>query len=188
MNKAGPVALSFAVASAMACGIAQTETAQPAKVKTYTDTKRAIQFDYPVDWVVEELSSQNVLLVSSPVEEADWQANVFFDLMTDKNPPAPLERRLALLAKNMAKKKKGFELRSSRVISHPSGLSAGELVYTHTSEGVPLTEKELVLRLGDGRALFATGSAVTALWSKYEPQLDVMFQSLRPLREPAPAR
>ncbi len=46
---------------------------------------------------------------------------------------------------------------------------------------MPLTEKELVLWLSDGKALFVTGSAVTSLWGKYEGQLNVVFNSVRPL-------
>jgi len=160
----------------MACGTA------PAKSKTYTDTKRAIQFEYPSDWVAEDVSTQNVLLVSSPVQEANWQANVFLEVRTDEDAAQPHEQRLALLSDNLAKQKKGFVLKASRILAHPSGLGAGELVYTHASQDVPLTEKELILWLGDGRVLFVTGSAVTSLWGKYEPQLNVVFDSVRPLR------
>ena len=35
--------------------------------------------------------------------------------------------------------------------------------------------------LGDGKALFVTGPAVTSLWDKHEGQLNVVFDSVRPL-------
>jgi hypothetical protein len=151
------------------------------KPKTYVDSKRAIQFEYPGDWTAENVAQPDVLLLSSPVQEANWQTNIFLELRTDMDATQPPDRRLATLAENLAKQKGGFALQTSRTLTHSSGLSAGELVYTHSSQGVPLTEKELILWLGDGRVLFVTGAAVTSLWGKYEGQMNTVFDSLRPL-------
>jgi len=152
------------------------ETASP---KKYFDAKRGVQFEYPSDWSAEELAQQNVLLLSSPIMEANWQTNVFIELRSDLDSSQPLEQRLATLAENLKRTKSGFALQSSRVFPHPSGIPAGELIYTHNSQGVPLTEREVVLWLDRRTALFVDGSAVTSLWSKYAPQMNTIFDSIR---------
>jgi hypothetical protein len=151
------------------------------EVVTYRDAKRGIQLEHPADWAVEELAVQNVLLVMSPIVEADWQANVFLELRTDLDPEEPIESRLDALVTNLAQHKEAFALKSSQRVIHPSGLEGGELVYTHVTQGVPLTDRELILWLPGGQTLFVTGSAVTALWDKYEADLDVVLTSVRPL-------
>jgi len=162
------------VIAAAACQNRQAEMA-----KHYVDTKRGIEFDYPSSWSAEELPQQNVLLLSSPVQEANWQTNIFLELRTDLDTAVTHEQRLATLADNLRREKSRFSLQSSRVFMHTSGLPAGEMVYTHLSQGVPLTERELVLWLDGGKTLFVTGSAVTALWSKYDGQMKVVFDSVR---------
>jgi hypothetical protein len=152
------------------------EAAQP---KKYIDAKRGVQLEYPSDWTAEEVSEQNVLLLSSPVQEANWQTNVFIELRSDLDTSQTPEQRLATLADNLKTTKSGFALQSSRVFTHASGVPAGELIYTHSSQGVPLTEREVILWLEPGKALFVNGSAVTSLLSKYEPQMNVIFDSIR---------
>jgi hypothetical protein len=154
---------------------------QPSQSQTYTDSKRGVQLQYPADWSVEDLAQQNVLLLSSPLQEANWQTNVFLELRTDLETSQSSEQRLSTLAGNLGQHKTDFALQSSRVFTHASGLPAGELLYTHTSKGVPLRERELVLWFNDGRVLFVTGSTVTTLWNKYESQLDLVFDSIRPV-------
>jgi hypothetical protein len=158
----------------MAC--TKHEIAQP---KKYVDSKRGVQFEYPSDWTTEELTEQNVLLLSSPVQEANWQTNVFIELRSDLETSQTPEQRLSTLADNLKRTKPGFALQSSRVFTHASGVPAGELMYTHNSQGVPLTEREVILWLAPGKALFVNGSAVTSLWSKYQPQMNVVFDSMR---------
>jgi hypothetical protein len=164
-------------AIAVSCG-----KAQPLQPKSFADPKRGIQFQYPADWTVEELAQQNVLLVSSPIQEANWQTNVFIELRTDGDSVQPAEQRLATLAENLGKSKQGFVLTSSKLLVHASGLAGGELQYTHVTQGVPLTDRELILWLGEGKTLFVTASAVTSLWSKYEAQLDNILNSVRVLK------
>ena len=147
--------------------------------KKYVDAKRGVQFEYPSDWTTEEVQGQNVLLLTSPVVEANWQTNVFIELRGDLDTSRTPEQRLATLAGNLKRTKSEFVLQSSRVLHHASGVPAGELIYTHNSQGVPLTEREVILWLEPGKALFLTGSAVTSLWSKYQPQMDVIFDSIR---------
>ena len=147
--------------------------------KKYVDTKRGVQFEYPSDWTAEEVPEQNVLLLSSPVLEADWQTNVFIELRSDLDASQAREKRLSTLAENLKRTKSGFALKSSRVFTHSSGMPAGELIYTHNSDGVPLTERDVILWPAPGKALFVTGSAVTSLWSKYAPQMNVIFDSIR---------
>jgi hypothetical protein len=152
---------------------------EPMQPKKYVDAKRGVQLEYPSDWTAEEVSEQNVLLLSSPVQEANWQTNVFIELRNDLDTSQTPERRLSTLADNLKTTKSGFALQSSRVFTHPSGAPAGELIYTHSSQGVPLTEREVILWLEPGKALFVNGSAVTSLLSKYEPQMNVIFDSIR---------
>jgi hypothetical protein len=153
--------------------------AQPPQPKSFTDAKRGIQFQYPADWTVEDLAQQDVLLVSSPIQEANWQTNVFIELRTDLEPAQSHEQRLAVLAENLGKFKQSFALTSSKAVVHPSAVAAGELQYTHVTQGVALTDRELVLWLGEGKTLFVTGSAVTSLWPKYAAQLDTILSSVR---------
>ena len=155
---------------------AKHEAAAP---KKYVDAKRGMQLEYPSDWSAEEVSDQNVLLLSSPVTEANWQTNAFIELRSDDDSSQSHEQRLATLAENLKKTKSGFVLQSSRVFTHASGVPAGELIYTHNSQGVALKEREVILWLDPGKTLFVDGSAVTSLWSKYEPQLNTIFDSIR---------
>ncbi len=165
-------------AAAFVVGCGPTQIAGP---KEFTDSKRGLQFNYPADWVVEELAEQNVLLVSSPVQEAGWQTNVFLEVRTDPDRSTPVETRLAEIAESLQERKKGFVLQSSTALAnHSSGLVGGELIYEHSSQGVPLTEREVVLWMTNDKVLFVTGSAVTALWAKYERQLNIVFDSVRP--------
>ncbi len=155
---------------------------EPAGPKQFTDSKRGLEFNYPADWVVEELAEQNVLLLSSPVQEAGWQTNVFLELRTDLDTSIPTERRLAEIAESLRHRKKGFVLQSSKALTnHSSGFAGGELIYTHSSQGMPLTEREMVLWITKDKVPFVTGSAVTALWEKYESQLNTVFDSVRPV-------
>ena len=168
------IAIVGLICITMAC--TKHEIAQP---KKYVDSKRGVQFEYPSDWTAEELSQQNVLLLSSPIMEANWQTNVFIELRRDLDMSQTPEQRLSTLADNLKRTKSEFALQSSRVFTHPSGAPGGELIYTHNSQGVPLTEREVVLWLEPGKALFLNGSAVTSLWSKYQPQMNVIFDSIR---------
>ena len=163
----------------LACVAIACTKHEAARPKTYVDAKRGVQFEYPSDWTTEELAEQNVLLLSSPVQEANWQTNVFIELRSDLDASQTPEQRLSTLADNLKRTKSGFALQSSRVFTHASGVPAGELMYTHNSQGVPLTEREVVLWLAPGKALFVNGSAVTSLWSKYQPQMNVVFDSMR---------
>jgi hypothetical protein len=153
-----------------------------AESRSFADPKRGIQFDYPADWTVEELPQHNVLLVSSPIQEANWQTNVFIELRADEEAGVPVERRLATLVENLRKFKQRFALESVGPVTHPSGLPAGELRYTHVTQGVPLTDRELVLWLAPGKTLFVTGSALTALWPKYEAELNTILDSVTVLK------
>ena len=169
--------LACAFGFALSCGHARR-----VEPKVYTDSNRGIAFHYPADWSVEELEQQHVLLVSSPIQEAGWQTNVFIELRTDQDSGAPVEQRLDTLAENLGKFKHGFSLITSKALSHPSGLPAGELRYTHVTQGVPLTDRELVLWLAPGKTLFVTGSAVTSLWSKYEADINSILNSVTVLK------
>jgi hypothetical protein len=152
---------------------------EPMPPRTYVDSKRGVQFEYPADWTTEEIAEQNVLLLSSPVQEANWQTNVFIEVRADVDTSQTREQRLATLADNLKRTKSGFALQSSRVFADSSGVPAGELIYTHNSQGIPLTEREVILWLAPGKELFVNGSAVTSLWSKYAPQMNVVFDSIR---------
>jgi photosystem II reaction center protein PsbP len=163
----------------LACVTIACTKHEPVQPKKYVDAKRGVQFDYPSDWIAEDVPEQNVLLVSSPIQEANWQTNVFIELRRDLDASQSPEQRLSTLADNLKRTKAGFALQSSRAFTHASGVPAGELIYTHDSQGVPLTEREVILWLEPGKALFVTGSAVTSLWSKYEPQMNVIFDSIR---------
>jgi len=75
----------------IACGTPALETA------THRDLARGIQFEHPSEWTLEEIPGQNVLLLLSPVVEADWQANVFIEVRTDRAPAGVQSRLDALL-------------------------------------------------------------------------------------------
>src|SRR6266536_6123335 len=152
------IAILALICITMAC--TKHEVAQP---KKYVDSKRGVQFEYPADWTAEELAEQNVLLLSSPIMEANWQTNVFIELRSDLETSQTPEQRLSTLADHLKSTKPGFALQSSRVFTHAGGVPGGELIYTNTSQGVPLTESEVVLCLEPRKALFVNGSAVTAL-------------------------
>ena len=151
------------------------------KPKDYVDSKRGVQLTYPAGWTVEELAAEDVLLLMSPVQEANWQTNVFLEVRTDLDPSQPVEQRLASVVESLPSQKKGFSLVSSRALSHASGLAGGELVYTHSSQGVPVTERELILWLPDNRILFVTASALTSLLAKYEGEINLILGSVRPV-------
>jgi hypothetical protein len=149
------------------------------KPNTHIDAKRGLQFAYPGDWSIEELSEENSLLLMSPTQEGNWQTNVYLEVRTNLDPGQPIVVRLAVLVQNLSKQKKGFSLASSRSFSHASGRPASELVYTHSSQGVPLTERELIVWLPDNRVLFVTSSVLTSLEAKYQGQIDLILESIR---------
>lgn len=171
------------LASCIALAITSCNAAGPATPKTYTDTKRGLEIQYPADWSVEDVAQEDVLLLMSPVREANWQTNVFLEVRRDEDPALPHDQRLGALAAALRQQKKGFALQGSRVFTHPSGLPAGELLYSHTSQGVPLTEREVIVWLTDQKVVILTGSAVTSLWAKYQPQISVVQDSVHPLEQ-----
>lgn len=151
----------------------------PPPPRSYTDAQRGVRFDYPGDWKVEDLRGENVLLVSCPVEEAGWQTNVFIEMRPSPGGVRPPETRLAEAVEGVRAQKKNCVVLGSRVFPHGSGVTAGEMTYTHEIDDVPLTEREVILWFNDGRALYATGSAATRFWSKYEGSIRVILDSLR---------
>ncbi len=94
------VAMIALICITMAC--TKHEVAQP---KKYVDSKRGVQFEYPSDWTAEELSEQNVLLLSSPIMEANWQTNVFIELRSNLDTSQTPEQRLSTLAENLKRTK-----------------------------------------------------------------------------------
>jgi hypothetical protein len=158
-----------------------TGTPAAAQTRTLVDSARAIQLEYPAGWSCEEVSDGKVRLLMSPVSEADWQTNVYLELRTVPDVRWSSERRLSSYVEQLELHRKNFVLRSSRVLTHSSGLAGGELIFSDNMDGVPLTQRELLLWYPDGRELFVAAAVVTSLWSKYEDQVDLIFDSLRPI-------
>lgn len=149
--------------------------------------RHEIRFQLPAGWGSENLDDAGALLLMSPVQEAGWQTNVFLERAQDRRHGRSHDELIDTLVANLGRHKQDFALRAKRRLRHPSGLRGTELIYTHTVAGVSLTDKELVLRMGDEQLLVVTGSAVTSLWSKYEPEIDAVLTSIRPLDAPASA-
>jgi hypothetical protein len=143
-----------------------------------------VRFLLPADWSRADVPESEALLLVSPVQEAGWQTNVYVELAQDRRPGRSQDQLIETLVGNLERRRQDFVLVGVKPVKHASGLRGTELVYTHTLEGVALTEKELVLRLGDNRLLVVTGSATTPLWTKYQPEIDVVLGSIRPLEAP----
>ena len=101
--------LSLAGLMTMVCG-----TPPQGGPSTYVDSLRGVKLEYPASWTVEELADRDVLLQLSPVQEADWQTNIFIELRRDLETSLPREERLRTLADNLDREKAGFALQSSR--------------------------------------------------------------------------
>ena len=146
----------------------------------YRDQKRNIQFQYPKNWTVEEVEEQNVLLIMAPEIEENWQANVFIELR--ENPDKkPIDEQLDSLILNLKSNKKEMVMKNREILKTRTGIQAGVIVFEHNPE-LKLFEKEYLLLFGDSRVVFATGSAVSSLWSKYQKQIDGILESIEELK------
>ena len=176
--------LLLCVVVSLVASAVSAQSAEP-RLRTLRYPKHDVRLQVPASWEAEELAEQNVVLLMSPVEDAGWQTNVFLEARRDRETGRSEKQMISTLIENLRTQKRAFVLKHSRALVHPSGLRGTELVYTHTVDGIALTEKEIVLRVGAGRLLFVSGSAASSLWRKYEPQIDAVLGSIRPLSSPA---
>jgi len=146
--------------------------------RKYTVSQGGYSFEYPPTWSVEAIPDANGLLVMCPTVEADWQANVFFELRSDPG-NRPVGKMLEDLIPNLKKEKTGFVLVSLTVMKHPSGLEAGRIDYTHSSDATGLNDSETVIVLEENKLLFVLTSTASSVKHKYAPTLLKIVDSIR---------
>jgi len=145
--------------------------------RKHTETKSGYFFEYPSSWSAEAVPNMNGLLVMCPVVEADWQANVFFELRMDPDNRS-VSKVLEDLIPNLAKQKTGFKLVTSSVTTHSSGLQSGRIEYTHNSNGTELNDCETIILLEKGNLLFVLTSTASSVKRKYQPTLQKIVDSV----------
>lgn len=149
--------------------------------KVFTDARRYIRFDYPYDWSVEDMFNEDALSVTSPSYGSKWQARVSIKTSVDKGFGGAAEHQLAAYIEEMRQAKQNFVLKSSRTLTHPSGLQGIELVYTCTTpkDNLPITKKDLAIWHPDGRVVDFTVTAATDEWPRFEAQINAILDSVR---------
>ena len=145
---------------------------------TFSDSTRGFSFEHPKQWSVEDIKEMNGLLVTSPTLEANWQANLFFELRTDKE-NRKLDVMMDDLTTNLSKTKKNFKLVAKKTGTMPSKLQFGQIEYTHTQDDVALTELEVIIPLAKDKLLFVVASWVTSLDKKYRPVCNAIIESIK---------
>jgi hypothetical protein len=175
------LALALLVVSVAALAIGCSKRNPEAKSsswQTYTAIQGGYSFQHPPTWLVEVIPDVNGILVMCPTIEADWQANAFFELRSDSGNRS-VAKMLEDLVLNLKKEKSGFALLSSDVFTHPSGLQAGRIEYTHNSDGTKLYDCETVIVIEDNNILFVLTSTASSVKQKYDPIFLKMVDSIK---------
>jgi hypothetical protein len=127
---------------------------------------------------VEEEPSDTIAAIC-PEVEADWMANISFDVRIDEELGfRGLRLAMSEYAENLRKRKKYFELISREVRWHPNGFEFGDIRCRHNDGVTQLLDREVLVPLRDRRTLFILASTAEAVASKYEPIFDHVLGSL----------
>lgn len=125
-----------------------------------------LDYQVPPEWSGEILEEAPGILLLAPEPEADWQANIFVELRTDKE-GRELSAALDDLNSNLQTHKPGFRLHDKQVLTNRAGVQMGRVEYSAESEGTPLTEWELAIPFYDDQWFFILASAASDCWPKY---------------------
>ena len=174
------VALAF---SPLACDRQQAgpaATAPSATKPATTETNRhrqfaGIDFILPPGWTAQGQSDG--LLLLAPDVENDWQANVFLELLRDRE-RRNLEQALNDLVPNLKSRKNQFRESSREMRTLPSGLRCATLEYTQTYQGTALTDQETIIEFDGDARFFVYTSTATSLRAKYQPIFRSLVDSL----------
>ena len=176
------IALILIVASviALAFGFSERKSEETSSDswQIYTAPQGGYSFQHPPKWSVETIPDGDGILVMCPTIEADWQANLFFELYSDSGNRS-VGKMLEDYIPNLKKEKSGFTLVSSSVVTHPSGLEAGRIEYTHNLDGTKLYDCETVLVLENNKILFVLTSTASSVKHKYNPTFLKIVDSIK---------
>jgi hypothetical protein len=138
-----------------------------------------LQLAHPATWEVEILNDTNGLLLMDPRVEMDWQASILLELRRDEQ-DRPLDVAMTDLCAAQQEEHVGFDLRRQELREHPTGQSYWLLEFDSLTDGMPLTQRLILLATSGRGRLFVTAASERSLWPKYEPVFDAVMNSIRP--------
>ena len=134
-------------------------------------------FSPPQNWNVEDVDNLNVLLITAPDVEENWQANISLELRND-NEIRPLDKVLSVLSTNLAGYKKSFKELGRSVKTNGRGLTYGVIEYTHSQGESELLEREIVVPVKGPIYLFVMENTAKSLSNKYLAIFDKFTDSI----------
>jgi hypothetical protein len=151
------------------------------KPKMYTDTKRHVKLEVPGNWTAQESQKIDALVVRSPESDSNGGALVIIEAAYG-NVEEFRETRIEDYIERLNKTKANFVLKSSKTITHPSGLSTTELVYSYIGDDkTPITKKDILLVPQESKVVLAINAmARSSEWQQFEPKLNSVIDSVRP--------
>ncbi len=149
------------------------------KPKTYEDENKLIKFQYPDTW--EEKVGAGMVLIASPVQEKGWKTNVQVEVNPETDSDT-IEKILEESASSLKLLKEDVNIQAQGIVKTKTGLSAAQIVYSCSGNGMEFLEKQLIIQAGDKKVVTLTASTIKDLWSKYEPEINMIFDSLEKIK------
>lgn len=142
----------------------------------FSDSGGIYAFSYPETWIVEQVPDMNGVLLIAPYEEANWQANMFFEIVIDSKNRG-LTRFVAETIPHIRERKKNFRLLRSYEAELPTGARAGIFEYTHFFDA-ELIEWEAMVEIEEDSYLMILASTATVVQDKYQPVFESVLNSI----------
>ena len=153
----------------------QTEAAGAQRPQKRGAANELYDFDPPDGWEVGPESGGTLAIC--PTTEADWNANMFFDVGEDQEARS-LAAAVDDLAASLLARKDQFELLGKEMRTHGSGFPYGVIRYRHRDGEVRHCDHEMIVPMKDGLVLFILASTAEAVAAKYDPIFDRVIESL----------
>lgn len=146
--------------------------------KIFVDNNGGFSFQYPSSWSVEDLPDNGGILLLCPKIEDRWQAYAHFEFGEDRE-SRPMNKRIKDLIPNYKSRKAEFQLMSSEVATHSSGLIMGRFDFTQVSKGTKLSNSEILIEFEKDKVLFVSISTSSKVADKYQPILEKVLGSIK---------
>jgi hypothetical protein len=145
-----------------------TFAGEPSQTVRFVAPDRSYSFNYPRSWSVEHIAQINGFILMAPSQEANWRANLFFEVRVDSE-SRTIEKAVNDLIPILRSRKSDFKLVRVSDIKLQSGRVAKRIEFTHSKNGVALTEWEILVPMNNNKILFILAATVTRLKEKYQP-------------------
>lgn len=180
MNPLKTLLFAVSLAAVVACGSPSNDVPMPlasdlSPTVEFKSPDGLYSFRHPVGWSVEPLN--NGVLLMAPDQEADWQANLYFEPGSDPEARSMADA-LNDYSASLQTAKADFKLIRIDSLTTDT-LSAGRIVYRHTDSGTPLIGWELIVPPPNGNnRLFITAATAESLQDKYLPVFEAVVKSV----------